>query len=242
MGVAIGDYNNDGHLDLHVTNMSSTAGNRILGRLFPGAKSADNVLVKLASGNELFENLGAGRFRDVTAEVGGLSGGWAWGGGFIDFDNDGARGHLHAERLHLRQVDERHLKPVLASGRDAATDESGKGSLREDQARLMFVRASRSAGTSATRSSSRRATAYLDISGVSGIDSLSDGRASVMADFDNDGDLDVFLTTLQGESPPAVPQQRRAGRPRPARGARRAPEPPATRSAPWCASASVTRR
>ena len=32
-----GDYNNDGRLDLHVTNMSSTAGNRILGRLFPGA-------------------------------------------------------------------------------------------------------------------------------------------------------------------------------------------------------------
>jgi peroxiredoxin len=42
--------------------------------------------------------------------------------------------------------------------------------------------------------------AYIDISGVSGLDSLSDGRAAVMADFDNDGDLDVFLTTLQGES------------------------------------------
>jgi peroxiredoxin len=41
---------------------------------------------------------------------------------------------------------------------------------------------------------------YLDISGVSGLDSISDGRAAVMADFDNDGDLDVFLTTLQGDS------------------------------------------
>ena len=26
---------------------------------------------------------------DVTAEVGGFSGGWACGGGFIDYDNDG---------------------------------------------------------------------------------------------------------------------------------------------------------
>ena len=41
---------------------------------------------------------------------------------------------------------------------------------------------------------------FLDISGVSGVDSISDGRGSVFADFDNDGDLDVFLTTAQGEA------------------------------------------
>ncbi len=89
MGVAFGDFNNDGLLDVHTTNMSSTAGNRILSRLFPGSSSKDNVLIKLAAGNNLFENRGNGFFRDVTAEVGGFSGGWAWGGGFIDFDNDG---------------------------------------------------------------------------------------------------------------------------------------------------------
>lgn len=89
MGVSFGDYNNDGRLDIHATNMSSTAGNRILSRLFPASNAKDNVLMKLAAGNNLYENLGDGKFRDVTAEVGGFSGGWAWGGGFIDFDNDG---------------------------------------------------------------------------------------------------------------------------------------------------------
>ncbi|MCA1615365.1 MAG: VCBS repeat-containing protein [Acidobacteria bacterium] len=89
MGVSFGDYNNDGRLDLHASNMSSTAGNRILARLFPAEGPKDNVLKKLAAGNNLFENQGGGKFRDVTAEVGGFSGGWAWGGGFIDFDNDG---------------------------------------------------------------------------------------------------------------------------------------------------------
>lgn len=89
MGVSFGDYNNDGLLDLHASNMSSTAGNRILSRLFPNSSAKDNVLKKLAAGNNLFENTGDGKFRDVTAEVGGFSGGWAWGGGFIDFDNDG---------------------------------------------------------------------------------------------------------------------------------------------------------
>lgn len=41
---------------------------------------------------------------------------------------------------------------------------------------------------------------FKDISGVSGIDSITDGRAGVFADFDNDGDLDVFMTTIQGEA------------------------------------------
>jgi len=89
MGVSFGDYNNDGLLDVHASNMSSTAGNRILTRLFPNSSAKDNVLKKLAAGNNLFENTGDGKFKDVTAEVGGFSGGWAWGGGFIDFDNDG---------------------------------------------------------------------------------------------------------------------------------------------------------
>lgn len=89
MGVSFGDYNNDGRLDLHVTNMSSTAGNRILGRLFPGATPDTNVLKKLAAGNALYENVGGGRFREVTAQAGPFGGGWAYGGGFIDFDGDG---------------------------------------------------------------------------------------------------------------------------------------------------------
>ena len=39
---------------------------------------------------------------------------------------------------------------------------------------------------------------FLEISGVSGIDSVTDGRGAVFADFDNDGDLDVFLRAMHG--------------------------------------------
>jgi len=92
MGVAVGDYDNDGRIDLHVTNMSSTAGNRILKRLFPDTAAQldqTRVLNKLAAGNTVFRNLGDGRFEDMSADLGPFSGGWAWGGGFVDFDNDG---------------------------------------------------------------------------------------------------------------------------------------------------------
>ncbi len=89
MGVSFGDFQNDGHLDLHVTNMSSTAGNRILARLFPEEDSGDPLLRKLASGNTVFLGDGAGNFADITQDLGGIGAGWAWGGGFFDFDNDG---------------------------------------------------------------------------------------------------------------------------------------------------------
>jgi hypothetical protein len=89
MGVSFGDYNNDGHLDLYVTNMSSTAGNRILGRLFPELGSDGELLYKLAAGNSLLEGRSDGSFVDVTRRRGPFEAGWAWGGVFIDFDNDG---------------------------------------------------------------------------------------------------------------------------------------------------------
>jgi peroxiredoxin len=38
---------------------------------------------------------------------------------------------------------------------------------------------------------------YLEISGVSGLDSLTDGRGCSFADLDNDGDLDVIITPVQ---------------------------------------------
>lgn len=90
MGVSFADYDNDGHLDLHVTRMSSTAGRRILARLGGGKLPEKARLEKMAVGNALYRGRGDGTFVDVSAEAGPFGAGWAWGGGFIDFDNDGS--------------------------------------------------------------------------------------------------------------------------------------------------------
>ena len=48
MGVSVGDYDNDGDFDIHVTKMSSTAGKRILGRYDDEDIPARQVLAMLA--------------------------------------------------------------------------------------------------------------------------------------------------------------------------------------------------
>ncbi|MCZ6787150.1 MAG: VCBS repeat-containing protein [Planctomycetota bacterium] len=84
MGVSFGDFDNDGDFDLHVTRMSSKAGNRILDRL----QGVDG-LRPLASGNSLLENVRGKSFRDISKTAGPFPAGWGWGGGFLDIDNDG---------------------------------------------------------------------------------------------------------------------------------------------------------
>src|SRR5439155_827563 len=62
MGVAVGDYDNDGFEDIYVTGYG---------------------------GNTLYHNNGDGTFTDVTKRAGVVAGGWSASAGFFDYDNDG---------------------------------------------------------------------------------------------------------------------------------------------------------
>ena len=62
MGVAVGDYDNDGYPDLFVTSYGK---------------------------NVLYHNNGNGTFTDVTAKAGVGGGGWSVSAGLFDYDNDG---------------------------------------------------------------------------------------------------------------------------------------------------------
>jgi hypothetical protein len=93
MSVAWGDYDGDGWLDLYVSNMWSSAGQRLT--FNPAfAEVAGDAAVRAAfqrqaRGNSLFRNNGDGTFQDVTAAAGVAFGRWAWGSGLWDYDNDG---------------------------------------------------------------------------------------------------------------------------------------------------------
>ena len=88
MGVTWADYDRDGDMDLHVSNMFSSAGNRVsYQRNFRPGRTLE-PFQRHARGNSLFRNAG-GRFEDVSIDAGITMGRWAWGARFADFDNDG---------------------------------------------------------------------------------------------------------------------------------------------------------
>jgi enediyne biosynthesis protein E4 len=62
MGVAVGDYDNDGYSDLYVTGVGA---------------------------NLLYHNKGNGTFEEVTKSSGVQGGGWSAGAMFVDYDRDG---------------------------------------------------------------------------------------------------------------------------------------------------------
>ena len=92
MSVSWADADLDGDLDLYVSNMWSSAGNRIAyQRQF--MKGADEESLegfrRHARGNSLFINLGNGSFKDSSLQSGASMGRWSWGSRFADINNDG---------------------------------------------------------------------------------------------------------------------------------------------------------
>lgn len=91
MGAAFGDLTSDGRPDLYIANMSSTAGNRILGRLSEDIDPETHAMLKkLAAGNSIFTAAADGKgFDRLPREGGGIGANWAWSTALTDLDLDG---------------------------------------------------------------------------------------------------------------------------------------------------------
>ncbi len=72
MGMAIGDYDRDGDMDIYISNIYD-----------PKVEGHHNVLFR----NEIQK--GELYFNEVSKELGVDDGGWGWGVSFLDFNNDG---------------------------------------------------------------------------------------------------------------------------------------------------------
>jgi hypothetical protein len=91
MGVAVGDINNDGNIDIYCANMYSKAGTRVLGNLAPDAYPPAMLakMRRFVAGSQLHLNHGGLKFDQVGPAWQVAAVGWAYGPCLADLDNDG---------------------------------------------------------------------------------------------------------------------------------------------------------
>ncbi len=148
MGIAVGDFNNNGLLDIYVAN--------------------------IATGNVLLQNDGDGTFTERAEELGVEAGVIAWGVNFLDFDHDG--------RLDL-------YCNVSSDDYFAPPGDSDAPSYQERVTQLMG-----GGGEYPNLLFRNNGVTFDNVSVGSGIEDGGRSFSSAVADYDNDGDLDIYVT------------------------------------------------
>jgi hypothetical protein len=177
MNAEVADYDNDGWLDVYVTNIT------------------DEYMKEC---NMLWHNDGAwangkGTFTDLSKETGTCDTLWGWGAKFADFDNDGwldlfATNGLRSgsKQDYIPLVFEMLTKPGVdfsdVSSWPAIGDRSWSGYQKK---KLLH---------------NLEGQLFKEIAAVAGVDNDLDGRGVAIADFDNDGRLDMYQTNADQPS------------------------------------------
>jgi hypothetical protein len=210
MGVAVGDYDNDGFEDLYVTNYGS---------------------------NTLYRNNRDGTFTDVTRRAGVAAGDWSASAGFFDYDNDGRldlfvtryvdwsfqnnrycgekkpgyRAYCHPDNFdgigNLLYHNNGDGTFSDVSSKAGVSDASGKGlgvSFADyDDDGLMDVYVANDSVQSFLYHNNGNGT-FTELGLLAGVGFNEDGKTFAgmgvdFSDYDNDGHPDVFVTDLSNE-------------------------------------------
>ena len=153
MGVAAGDFDNDGWVDLFVCNYGP---------------------------NTLYRNNGDGTFRDVTGMAGVGDGRWAVSASFGDYDADG---WLDLYVTNTVQFDHEAPEPMECHYRGITVQCGPLGMVGDSD--ILY----RNNGDGTFRDVSEKA-------GVSDV-TPSYGLGAIWSDYDNDGDLDLYVANDQ---------------------------------------------
>jgi len=173
---AVGDYDNDGDLDLFVFNRN---------------------------GIKLYVNQGKGVFEDKSRDHRFFGGSWAGGFALGDYDNDG---HLDIFMTSdgfgiinalLRNKGDGGFENVTAEAKIAPMDGSTLGSMwfdaDNDGDLDLYVVNHHNRPKNFYRNNGDGT--FTDLTKEAGLNHIGAGIVAVTGDYDNDGDLDMYLTT-----------------------------------------------
>jgi hypothetical protein len=209
-GVALFDYDTDGDLDIFLANGNSLAppldpavhsvlyrndGNGAFTDVTAAAGVGDagydqgvctgdfdadgdpDLYVTVFGANRLYRNEGAGRFREVAKSAGVADTGWGQGCAFFDYDGDG-RLDLYAQN-YITWSPERQKNAAVVIDGQRVPDYAGPQDFEGQASRLY-----RNRGDGTFEDTTERA-------GVLRRDGKGMGLG--VADFDDDGDTDIFV-------------------------------------------------
>jgi hypothetical protein len=171
MNVDVADFDNDGWLDIYVTNIT------------------DEYMKEC---NMLWHNNHDGTFTDISKETGTCSTLWGWAAKFGDYDNDGWQDLFVVDGLRSGNKEDYIpvlLRMITTPGVDFADVRNwphiGNMSWSGYQKKKLFR--------------NLHGQAFKEISAEAGVDNVMDGRGIGVSDFDNDGRLDFFQTNANQE-------------------------------------------
>ena len=195
MNVDMGDVNNDGYLDLYVTN--------ILERRY-----------KTDEGNMLWINCadplcpGGRGFLNLAEASGTHDGGWGWGGKFADFNNDGLLDLYTVNGFVTGDPDRNYwyqIQDMVTQTKNQTADAAdwpvmGTRDLSGRERGRLFIqvprRKSTDDATTATTTGARGRTAaprFVEVARQAGISDTYNGRGIAVADFNLDGYVDLYV-------------------------------------------------
>lgn len=183
MNVDMADVNNDGYLDIYVSNVFERR-------------------YKTDEGNMLWLNCldlecpGGRGFRNIAMASGTMDGGWGWGAKFADFNNDGLLDLYAANGFVTGDLNQNYwyqIQEMVTQTKNQTADAAdwpvmGTRDLSGHERGRLFIQMHKQAGDEGGRD-----PRFKEMAERAGISDTYNGRGIAVADFNLDGALDMYV-------------------------------------------------